>query len=378
MTTASPSATVRTLAVALLFLLLGGAGYGVYWWKTKQIAFSEAQAKAAQIEFPTVVETALVQTREHARTTTSIGTARALQSVTLRNELPGTVRKVNLQPGQIVDANVVLVELDVAVELAEQKALQAEARVAASMLARMEKALAEQGSSAADVDRARAEADKAAANVVRIEALIERKRVRAPFRARVGMVDLHLGQYLDPGSQITTLQGVADAVHIDFAVTQEVAAQLALGTEVDVTFAGRDAKAKVTAIDAQVEATTRNTWIRAELTGAPLPAPGSSVRVHTPLEARQQVVVIPVTAVRRSPAGEHVFVTDKAADGALRARVRAVQLGSMLGDEIVVRVGLAAGERVVAAGSFKNTLRDGALLVDATAPQGQAPADQGK
>ncbi|MBL8752036.1 MAG: efflux RND transporter periplasmic adaptor subunit [Planctomycetes bacterium] len=378
MTTASPSLPVRLAAVALLFVLLGGAGYGVYLWKLHKVDDAGAKAKAAQVEYPTFVEMAAAHPRSYARTTTSIGTARALQSISLRNELAGTVRKVALQPGQVVEAGVVLVELDITVEEAELKAIDAEARVAASMLVRMEKALAEQGASAADVDRARAEADKAIANVARLQAVIERKRVRAPFRATVGMVDLHIGQYLEPGSQITTLQGTAEAMHVDFAVTQEAASRIGIGTEVEVSFTGRDTKAKVVALDAQVDAATRNTWIRAELTGTPLPAPGSSVRVRTPLEGSHEVLVVPVSAVRRSAGGEHVFVVEQAADGTLRAHLRAVKAGSMLGDEIVVRDGLRAGERVIAAGSFKQMLRDGALVADAAAMPSQAAAGKEK
>jgi membrane fusion protein (multidrug efflux system) len=66
-----------------------------------------------------------------------------------------------------------------------------------------------------------------------------RKTIRAPFRARVGMADLHPGQYLNEGTLLTTLQGVSEAVHVDFTVTQGVAAGLREGEKVDV-FASSD------------------------------------------------------------------------------------------------------------------------------------------
>ncbi|MBK8101509.1 MAG: efflux RND transporter periplasmic adaptor subunit [Planctomycetes bacterium] len=357
----------RTLASLLLFLGLGGVGYWLFTWKTNQQA-AAAAAAAAQPEPAQVVTAAEVVTRTHARTTTSIGTARALQSITLRNELPGTVAKVVLATGQIVAPGAVLLELDVGVEQAELKALQAEARLAESMLVRMEQALQNQGASAADVDRARAERDKAAANVVRLEAVIERKRIRAPFQARVGMVDVHVGQYLDPGTTLTTLQGLDEGVHIDFAVTQDAAAALAVGGAVEVTVAGKPVAATIAAIDARVESATRNTWIRALLTTTPAPAPGSSVRVQVPVEPAREVLVVPVSALRRGPAGDHVFMLVNVDGGAVRAQMRRVTAGSTLGDEIIVRDGVKAGERIAAAGSFK--LYDGALVqIAAPAPQ---------
>jgi membrane fusion protein (multidrug efflux system) len=351
----------RALPPLVLLTVTAGVILGLATWKRNALA-AAAATTASQPEPAEVVEAATPRSRPFARTTTSIGTVRALQSITLRNELAGTVRHVPMATGAIVEAGALLVELDVAVEQAELAALEAEARLAASMQRRLEQALANQGASAADVDRARAEHDMALANVARTKALIERKRLCAPFRARVGMVDLHPGQYLEPGTAITTLQGVGEAVHIDFAVTQEAAAALRVGAQIDVGIGGgRTAPAKIVAVDARVEAATRNTWIRALLSGdAPLPQPGASVRVQVPLEAPRDVLVVPINALRRGPGGDHVFVLAETQDGAIRAQLRRVESGAAIGDEVIVEHGLTARERVAAAGSFK--LREGALV----------------
>jgi membrane fusion protein (multidrug efflux system) len=355
MSAPKPASTSFVVVASVLLVLVAlGVGAGLYLWKA---AASEAAAAAAAAQPPPTwaVEAATVASRPFARSTTSIGTVRALQSITLRNELPGTVHKVSLQTGQVVEAGAVLVELDVAVEAAELQALEAEAKLGASMLARMEQALAKQGASAADVDRARAESDKALANVARTKAVIERKRLRAPFHARVGFVDLHVGQYLDAGAMVTTLQGTEDAVHVDYAVTQDVASLLAVGSQVEVTVTGQPtARATIVAMDALVDATTRNTSIRALLRGlSPMPQPGASVRVRTPIEAPVDVLVVPESALRRGPGGDHVFAIVQNEKGALVADYRRVTSGSSLGDEVVVKDGLKLGERVAAAGSFK-------------------------
>jgi membrane fusion protein, multidrug efflux system len=360
MTNPQPGTATRLVASFLLIAVLLGIGIGLYLWKKGSIAAAEA-AGASQPEPAWAVESFEAAPRSFARATTSIGTVKALQSITLRNELAGTVRKVDLRTGQIVEQGAVLVELDVTVEQAELQALEAEARLAASMLARMEQAQQSQGASAADVDRARAESDMAAANVARTQALIERKRVLAPFRAHVGLVDLHVGQYLEPGTTLTTLQGVADAVHIDFAVTQEVAALLQVGGEVEVPHDGQQVVAKIVAMDARVEQQTRNTTIRALLQGVtPLPQPGSSVRVRVPVELPQDVVVVPVSALRRGPGGDHVFVIGAVPDGKLRVSMRRVVAGPSIGDEVILKSGVAVGDRIAAAGSFK--LYEGALV----------------
>jgi membrane fusion protein (multidrug efflux system) len=132
-----------------------------------------------------------------------------MQSITLRNELPGTVRQVALEPGQIVEAGTVLVALDVAVEEAELRAQQAQAALAETVLARTRRLRADRVAPEADYDRAVAERDVALAQIERTRAVIERKTIRAPFRARVGIADVHPGQYLTEGTQLTTLQSVS-------------------------------------------------------------------------------------------------------------------------------------------------------------------------
>jgi membrane fusion protein (multidrug efflux system) len=185
--------------------------------------------------------------------------------------------------------------------------------------------------------------------------------VRAPFRARVGMVDLHLGQYLEPGTQLTTLQGVEGGVHVDFAVPQDVAAQLEVGGLVDIGMTGLPAcKARIVAIDARVEAATRNAWVRALLDTPPLPRPGASVRVSTPVEATHDVLVVPVSALRRGPGGEFVFTIAPVPGGKVRAHMLRVVAGAVLGDEVVVEDGLKVGDRIATTGSFK--LYEGALV----------------
>lgn len=350
------------IASFTLLLTIGGAGAGLAAWKHAAMRQSDA-ATASQPEPVEAVTSATARPHEHRATTTSIGTVLALRSITLRNELPGTVRQVNLAPGAIVEPGTVLVALDVSVEQAELAAAEAQAAIAETEYARVQRLM--EGDAAADIEleRTRAARDVAAAQVERIKAIIERKTIRAPFRARVGMADVHSGQYLEEGSQLTTLQGVDEAVHIDFTVAQQVAAGLREGDRVEVFASGAAPaiSATIVAVDARVDPTTRNAWVRARLEDAAGPAPGASVRVRVPVGPVRSAVAIPVSALRKGPDGDHVYVLAADKDGNLRANARKVTSGPMLGDEVLVVSGLAPGERVAASGSFK--LRESARVV---------------
>lgn len=347
-----------SIGSSLLLVAAVGAGASLAAWKYASI--QEAVAASANPPEPVESVTAAVaKAHEHRQTTTSIGTVLALRSITLRNEVAGTVRQVALTPGQVVEAGTVLVALDVSVEEAELRAQQSQAALTKTTHERLQR-LRENGAiSEIEADRARAERDVALAQIARTKAIIARKTIRAPFRARVGMADVHTGQYLNEGAQLTTLQGVDDALHVDFTVTQHVAATLLTGDGVEV-FAISDSPptpAKIVAVDARVDPATRNAAVRAKIArAARAPAPGASVRVQIPVGPQRSGVAVPASALRKGPEGDHVFVLMADKEGKTRAHVRPVKVAAMAGDEVVIELGLSAGEQVAASGSFK--LRD--------------------
>ena len=353
----------RLISSSLLLCAVIGLAAWLAAWKGN--ALSEAEAASLSPSEPAeTITIAPVRSDIERPTTTAIGTVLALRSVTLRNEVAGTVRHAALVPGQIVEAGTVLVTLDVEVERAELNALEARAALAETTLGRLERLIQDNATSATTVDQARAARGVARADIARTRAIIERKTIRAPFRARVGLADVHPGQYLDAGTELTTLQAVARAVYVDFSVPQTVAAQLRPGARVPVRVASAQStqSAEIVAIDARVDAETRNATVRARLAGplATLPAPGSSVQVTVPTGAPQPSLVVPAIALRRGPQGDQVFVVAHAADGQLRAHARRVETGAPVGDLITVREGVTAGEHVATSGSFK--LRDGMLV----------------
>lgn len=364
---------IRSTVLVLVVLLLG---IGLAAWKYESIQ-SEHAASANQPEPMESVTIAVARTIDHRQTTTSIGTVLALRSITLKNELAGTVREVRLVPGQIVEAGTLLVALDVSVEEADLRAQEAQVALAKTVLTRRQNLSQELATTQEEVDRARADLDVARAQIARTKAIIAKKTIRAPFRARVGIADVHPGQYLDEGTLLTTLQGVGETVHVDFAVPQHVAGGLRVGETAEILTAGTapTVLAKIVALDARVDPTTRNAMVRARIEDtSTVPTPGASVRVRVPVGPSRNVVAIPISALRKGPAGDQVFVIAPDEDGGTRVHTRQVESSTMFGDEIVILSGLTVGEQVAAVGSFK--LRDGVLVAIANAPENPSTENQ--
>ena len=127
----------RIGSIVLVVAVIATGGLLAAW---KHSALEEANAAASSQPEPVeTVQAAAAEQREYRPVTTAIGTVVATRSISVRNELPGTVRRVALEPGQIVEQGTVLVALDVAVEQAELKALEAQAELAQTQFARVTK-----------------------------------------------------------------------------------------------------------------------------------------------------------------------------------------------------------------------------------------------
>lgn len=375
--------SVRTWIAVVVLCLLVAAGLGYHKYRQIQAAIAFGASFPEPVE---AVEPFIVREELWRPTTSVTGEVVAIRSVVVSNELPGTIAEVDFAAGATVDAGQVLIRLDTSEERAQLAAAQADAEIARLDLARNDKLIASGAASEEARDRAKAQFDAANAVVRRLQAVIDKKTLRAPFAARAGLHELEIGQYLDKGAVIARLIGVSDQVWVDFTLPQEQAV-LELGEAVQVglpahrsTGSGSAAEpfsARVIARDAFVNENSRNVSFRAlaEDTGL---SPGSLVTVEVPLGDARPATLIPVTAVRRSSFGANVFVLHPAEEGAraaARAELRPVKLGSQRGELMVISSGLRPGERVAANGSFK--LREGVLVDPVSAEETAASAPAG-
>lgn len=360
------------LVLAWLVVILGMAGTlaGLGYYKYGEIQAAMAAAEASP-EPREAVEAVRVRRGEWSATTRAVGTVVALRQVEIRNELAGTVVEVGFSSGDIVEAGQVLVRFDTRQEQADLSAAQAQARLARLTFERRQVLRSSQTVSAQELDRAREESAAASARVLSLQMGIEKKTISAPFRARVGLSDLQPGAYLDAGSPIAMLQGVDSDAYVDFSLPQDAALAIRPGTAVRLArpqIPGGSVTATIVAEDESVNGSNRALRFRALASGlGETLRPGAFVDVIATTAPPQPALFVPLTAVRRASFGQHVYLLLEE-QGELRARQRIVQTGPVQGDEIAILGGLAEGELVAAAGSFK--LREGLLVQigDVSAP----------
>lgn len=335
------------------------------------VKFQQFQAAASQYAAfqppPEAVTTVVAREQDWPVTLNAIGTAAAVQGVTVSADLPGLVERIHFESGRWIRAGEVLVELDTRQERAQLAAAEAQRDLARLNFQRMQGLVADGAISRADYDQAAAQQKQTEARVGEIRATIDRKIIRAPFSGILGIRQVHLGQYLSAGDPVVPLQSL-EPIYVDFGVPQQDAGQLAAGRPVRATsdsLPGVELKGRITAIDSVADEATHNVKVQATFSnpGGRL-RPGMFVEVQAAIGASRSVVALPASAISYAPYGDSVFIVEEMKDQAGKpyrgVRQQFVKLGTGRGDLVAVVSGVKPGEEVVTSGAFK--LRNGAAV----------------
>ncbi len=349
--------------------------------KYRQIQTAIAQASSYQPP-PEAVTTLVARQEDWKESLSAIGSVVPVQGVTVSADLPGVVDKISFDSGKSVRSGEVLVLLDTRQERAQLAAAEARRELARLNLERIRGLRAKGVTSQAEHDAAIARDDEDEASVSEIQAAIERKTIRAPFSGFLGIRMVNLGQYLQSGEPIVSLQSF-DPIRVNFSVPQQELSRVSVTGIVRVSSEGTTGAAltgTITAVDSIVNEATRNVQVQATLRNPERALrPGMFVEVEIALESSNTVVTLPASAIRYAPYGESVFIVEdlKGQNGDVYRGVRQefVKLGGARGDQVAVLSGIEPGEEVVTSGVFK--LRNGAaVLVRNEVLPGNDPAPQ--
>ncbi|RLA62426.1 MAG: efflux transporter periplasmic adaptor subunit [Gammaproteobacteria bacterium] len=344
------------LIVALFLLLIFGSIFGYL--------FKQSAGRAGQAFTPPPIT--IAATTAHTETWPSqldaVGTIRATRGAELSAETSGEIIAIRVPSGAEVQAGQLLLTLNDSVEQASRKRQEANLILARLLYKRDASLVKKKSIPQSQYDRSQANLDSAIAQLAETEARLANKRIVAPFKGTVGIIQVKVGDYIESGTPITTLQDLGE-LEIDFAVPARHFPQLRKGLSIAVytaAFPGREFRATLRALDARVDANTRNLMLRATMDDSDGLLPGMFARLIVDLGNPITMVAVPETAVSYSLHGNIIYVIQES-DGELQVQPRVVQTGDSRGGKIAIIDGLHGGERVVTAG--QNKLRRGARVV---------------
>ncbi|MGD9016069.1 MAG: efflux RND transporter periplasmic adaptor subunit [Desulfobacterales bacterium] len=355
----------RILITIVGLIIVVGALAGV---KSLQISRMVAQGEQFSPP-PETVTTSKVTSDRWETTMAAVGSLEAVQGVTVTAELTGRVEKIAFEPGATVEAGALLVQQDISTESARLRAAKATVSLTKVNLRRAKELLSEEVVSQQTYDKAEADYIQAVAEADNIRSIIGKKTIRAPFAGRLGIRQVNLGQILNEGDPIVSLQAM-DPIFVNFSLPQQRLPFIEPGLDVRVAtdaLPGRSIGGLITAVNPEVDAGTRSIKIQATV-GNPDERlrPGMFVDVEVILPTAKTVLAIPATAILYAPYSDSVFVVEKVkGDGedpsGLEVRQQFVRLGEKRGDFAEVVSGLEEGDTVVSTGVFK--LRNGQQVV---------------
>ncbi|MFZ6045177.1 efflux RND transporter periplasmic adaptor subunit [Pseudomonas sp. CR3202] len=298
----------------------------------------------------------------------AIGSLKAFQGVDLTVEASGTVQDVLFLSGEKVKLGQPLIQMDSDVERASLATAEAELALAQVEFQRGRSLVSRQNISKSEFDRLSSELQAASGKVAQLKALLDKKRIVAPFSGTIGIRQVDVGDFLSSGTTIATLQDL-NTLFVDFFLPEQAAPLLAVGQKVRISvaaFPGEFFEGDIAALNPKVEESTRNLQVRAMLQnpdGKLLPGMFANLEVLLPGD--QERVVVPESAITYTLYGNSVYVIgekknaegqpEKGQDGKPQLVVerRFVETGERRDGQVVVLKGLQAGEQVVTSGQLK-------------------------
>jgi len=320
-----------------------------------------------------------------------VGTAKALNTVTVRPQVEGKLISINFKEGQDVEKGYVLARIDsttyqaqldqAIAKKAQDEALLANARLD---LERYDRLVATNSITKQQADTQRSTVAQLEAQVNSDQAAIDNARaivsyttITAPISGRTGIRQVDEGNIVraSDANGIVVLTEVRP-ISVIFNLPQQVVAQVnsaSAARTLTVDALGADNQTAVDhgvlqVVDNQVDPATGTVKLKAEFPNATLQLwPGQFVNVRMLIDTRRQVVVVPTGAVQRGPNGPFVFVVQ---DGN-KVALRPVTVSQQDDTQAVIASGVQAGDPIVTTGFAQ--LTDG-TSVDVTSGDNSQPS----
>ncbi|MCG7584808.1 efflux RND transporter periplasmic adaptor subunit [Photobacterium sp. OFAV2-7] len=362
----------KWIVMLLLALLLFGSVIGFNLYKQKMIA--QYMANMPEPEFPvTIVET---QSTNWVPAIEAIGFIEPNQGVTITTETSGVINKIDFESGSTVKTDQPLVSLDSDVEIANLKSSEARLPAAKAKYARYQ-GLYQKGSISKEAyDDAEASYFSLSADIESLKATIDRRTIKAPFDGVVGLRNVFLGQYIQPGDDIVRLEDTT-LMKLRFTVPQTDISDIHLGQDIEIfvdAYPETPFSGKISAIEPAVNYQSGLVQVQADIpNNEGQLRSGMFARAHIILPTLEDQITLPQTAITFTLYGDNVYLVGKDDKGDLRVRQSVVKVGERKGEVVHILDGVKAGDTVVTSGQVRLSNDAKVRIVESNALE--APAE---
>jgi len=273
------------------------------------------------------------------------GSVVANEAANLQPEVSGRLTYLNLPEGAKVLQGTVLARINDADLQASTQKIKVQLDLAEKNEERLRKLLSIGGINQADYDAVLNQVNTLKADLDILKAQIDKTILKAPFTGVLGLRMISPGAYVTPATILATLQQI-DKVKIDFTIPEAYTTLIAKGKTVSIKTNGREAikKAVIIATEPQIDATTRNLKVRAELSGADI-NPGGFVKVLIETGGQNNSILVPTNAIIPDAKAKNVVVVK---DG--KGILTDIETGLRVNGMAEVLSGLKVGDSIAVSG----------------------------
>ena len=355
----------KWMAIMLIFsTVLFGSVFGFYQFKQTMIADF-----LANMPSPTMPVTAIeVSSSDWTPEIPAIGVVEPFQGVTLSSSEAGLVNKILFKSGEKVTKDQLLVELDLEVEKANLQASNSRLPAVKKDWQRKQQLYKKNSISKGDLDNAEAEYFSLIGQIKGLKAIIDRREIRAPFDGVVGLREINLGQYLQPGDKIVRLENM-EVMLIRFIIPQKYISKIQLGMAITVdtdSYSDRLFIGSISAIEPVVDYNSGVVQVQASIPNSQgLLRSGMYGKVRIALPTLKEQLVIPQNAISFTLYGQSLYKINQipAKEGNeayLEAQQVTVEVAERRGETARVVKGIKAGDQIVTSGQIR--LQNGARV----------------
>jgi membrane fusion protein (multidrug efflux system) len=354
----------RPIVFVGILVIAAVAGGAAWYSKHKPAAHTEASGNTVFVP----VSVKEVTTQRMVNRVTSYGNLVPQRTVNIVPNESGQLIKLLFKDGQSVETGTPLAVMDNRIAQAQVQSSQAQYDADVLNLKRTESLANRSLDSMRSLEQAQSRAAVSQSDLLINQRKLDQLTLRAPFPGTLGAHNVDEGAYLNTGQTIVRLDDTSQ-FEIEFRMPASVAPLMKDGMPIHVRLPGKedevDSVGKLSFIDPVASTDSRSVLLRALVPNKQgVLRPGLFVHVRLDLDAHDNALVVPVSAVLLELSGSYVFVVD---DKNI-ARRRLVQTG--LSDDMMIEIvtGLKAGEKVVTIGQFRLSDGDAVKIVPEPVP----------
>jgi membrane fusion protein (multidrug efflux system) len=295
---------------------------------------------------PTIVDVIVATPQSLVKTIEANGTIVANEYAELRPEVNGRLIYLNVREGSHIAQGTVLARINDADLVAQMEKSKVQLQLAEQTEQRLKKLLEVNGVNQSDYDAALNQVNSLKADIDYTQTLIDKTVIKAPFSGVIGLRRVSQGQYVTPNDVIASIQQL-DQMKVDFTIPEQYSDAIKRGNLVEVELDAINnvrKKARIVAVEPQINQDTRNLVVRAVLENATA-NPGAFVKVYVNAGENKKAIMVPTNSIIPEDRNNQLILVKNG-----KATFVDVQTGYRLASNVEITSGVNPGDTVVVTG----------------------------